>query len=156
MKLNAAFLVILSAAILLLSSCSKNNFDAEKQAAVDDSLIVDFIAKNNIPAIKHGSGLYYHIIRPGTGAAATATSTVVANYDGKLLNGSQFDKSSQPVTFPLTNVIPGWTIGVPLIKAGGSIRLIIPSALAYGNRSPGAGIPKNAVLDFTIDLINVQ
>lgn len=147
---------MVSAIVLVLGSCSKDNFDAEKQAAKDDSLIVDFIAKNNITAIKHSSGLYYQVIVPGTGVSATAASTVSVNYEGKLLNGNQFDKSTQAITFPLTNVIPGWTIGVPLVKAGGSIRLIIPSALGYGNQSPGAGIPKNAVLDFTIELINEQ
>lgn len=145
-----------SAALLVLGSCSKDTFDPEKQAATDDSLIVDFIAKNNIPATKHSSGLYYQVITVGSGKTATAASTVSVNYEGKLLNGSQFDKSTNAITFPLTNVIPGWTIGVPLVTAGGSIRLIIPSALAYGNQSPGAGIPKNAVLDFTIELINVQ
>jgi len=139
----------------VLSSCKKE-LSPEKQAAKDDELIVDFIAKNNIPAIKHSSGLYYQIITPGSGASVTAASTVGVTYTGKLLNGTEFDKSSSAITFPLTGVIQGWTIGVPLIKVGGKIRLIVPSALAYGNKSPGAGIPENAVLDFTIDLINAQ
>ena len=137
------------------SSCKKE-LSPEKQAAKDDEIIVDFIAKNNIPAIKHSSGLYYQIITPGSGASVTAASTVGVTYTGKLLNGSEFDKSASVITFPLTGVIQGWTIGVPLIKVGGKIRLILPSALAYGNKSPGAGIPENAVLDFTIDLINAQ
>lgn len=145
-----------TALVVLLGSCSKDNFDAEKQAVKDDSLIVDFIAKNNIPATKHASGLYYQIITPGTGASVTAASTVSVNYEGKLLNGTTFDKSKEAITFGLTQVIPGWTIGVPLVKVGGTIRLIIPSALAYGNQSPGGAISKNAVLDFTIELINTQ
>lgn len=140
----------------VLSSCSKDNYDAEKQAAKDDALIVEFITKNNIPAVKHSSGLYYQIIKPGTGATVTAASTVGVNYEGKLLNGNQFDKSSQMITFPLTQVIPGWTIGVPLIKVGGRIRLIIPSTLGYGNQSPSPSLPKNSVLDFTIDLLQAQ
>lgn len=139
----------------VFSACKKE-LSPEKQAAKDDELIVDFIAKNNIPAIKHSSGLYYQIITPGSGASVTAASTVGVTYTGKLLNGSEFDKSTSVVTFPLTGVIQGWTIGVPLIKVGGKIRLILPSALGYGSKSPGAGIPENAVLDFTIDLINAQ
>ena len=139
------------------SSCKKDSYDAEKQAKIDDALIVDFIAKNSIVAVKHSSGIYYQIITPGTGNEVTASNTVSVNYSGKLLDGYQFDSSSSPVSFSLSgNLIQGWKIGVPLIKKGGKIRLIIPSALAYGNTSPGAGIPKNAVLDFTIDLINVQ
>ncbi len=156
MKLKINLLLLFTAFVVLLGSCSKDNFDAEKQAIKDDSLIVDFIAKNNIPATKHASGLYYQIITPGTGANPTSASTVSVNYEGKLLNGSTFDKSSTTATFPLAQVIPGWTIGVPLVKVGGKIRLIVPSGLAYGNRSPGAGIPQNAVLDFTIELINAQ
>jgi len=156
MKLKTTFLLMLVAVITVVSSCSKDDYDAEKQAAKDDALIVEFIAKNNIPAVKHSSGLYYQIITPGTGASVTAASTVGVNYEGKFLNGTQFDKSTQTVTFPLTGVIEGWTIGVPLIKVGGRIRLIIPSTLGYGNQSPGGGIPKNSVLDFTIDLLNAQ
>lgn len=140
----------------VLSSCSKDNYDAEKQAAKDDALIVEFIAKNNIPAVKHSTGLYYQIITPGTGATVTAASTVGVNYEGKLLNGNQFDKSTSIVTFPLSQVIPGWTIGVPLVKVGGRIRLIIPSTLGYANRSPSSSIPQNSVLDFTIDLLQAQ
>ncbi|MBB2146762.1 peptidylprolyl isomerase [Pedobacter sp. LMG 31464] len=137
------------------SSCKKDTFDAEKQAKIDDALIVDFIAKNSIVAVKHSSGLYYQIITPGDGNIVTTSNTVSVTYSGKLLNGTEFDSST--TSFSLSgNLIQGWKIGVPLIKKGGKIRLIIPSALAYGNTSPGAGIPKNAVLDFTIDLINAQ
>lgn len=156
MKLKAKFLLMIAVIVTVVSSCSKHDYDAEKQLAKDDALIVEFITKNNIPATKHSSGLYYQIITPGEGASVTANSTVGVNYEGKLLNGSQFDKSSQMVTFPLTRVIQGWTIGVPLIKVGGRIRLIVPSVLGYGNQSPGAGIPKNSVLDFTIDLLQAQ
>lgn len=139
----------------VVSSCSKDNYNAEEQAIKDDALIVEFITKNNIPAIKHSSGLYYQIITPGTGPTVTAASTVGVNYEGKLLDGTTFDKSTKMVTFPLTGVIQGWTIGVPLVKVGGRIRLIIPSGLAYGNRAQGP-IAKNSVLDFTIDLLQAQ
>lgn len=155
MKVKKKFLLVLAVFVVAVSSCSKDDYDAEKQAAKDDVLIVDFIAKNNIPATKHSSGLYYQIITPGTGASVTAASTVGVNYEGKLLNGTTFDKSTEIVTFPLTRVIQGWTIGVPLVKVGGRIRLIIPSVLAYGNSAQGP-IAKNSVLDFTIDLLQAQ
>ena len=142
--------------VSVVSSCSKDDYDVEKQAAKDEAIIVDFVAKNNIPAVRHSSGLYYQIITPGEGASVTAASTVGVTYTGKLLDGTQFDQSTSTVRFPLTGVIQGWTIGVPLIKVGGRIRLIVPSTLAYGNQSPGPGIPKNAVLDFTVDLLQTQ
>jgi FKBP-type peptidyl-prolyl cis-trans isomerase FkpA len=139
------------------SSCKKDKYDAEEQAKKDDALIVDFIAKNSIVAIKHSSGIYYQIITPGTGNLSfTSTTNVSVNYEGRLLNGVVFDKSTNTSTFALGNLIQGWQIGIPLIQKGGRIRLIIPSTLAYKNTSPGAAIPENAVLDFTIDLINAQ
>jgi FKBP-type peptidyl-prolyl cis-trans isomerase FkpA len=137
------------------SSCKKDNYDAEKQAKTDNALIVDFIAKNSIVAVKHSSGIYYQIITPGTGnVTMNASTNVTVNYEGRLLNGSVFQASSG--TFPLGNLIQGWQIGIPLIQKGGKIRLIIPSALAYQNQSPSASIPANSVLDFTIELINAQ
>lgn len=137
-------------------SACKKELSPEKQAEKDDKLITDFIAKNNIPAIKHSSGLYYEIKTQGSGAKPTTSSTVSVNYTGKLLNGNVFDQSNAPVSFGLNRLIVGWQIGIPLISKGGSIRLIVPSALAYGPASPGLGIPKNSVLDFEITLVDVN
>lgn len=139
------------------SACKKDKYDAEKQANIDDALIVDFIAKNSIVAIKHSSGIYYQIINPGSGNFSFSLSTnVTVNYEGRLLTGAIFDKSTSAKTFALGTLIQGWQIGIPLIQKGGRIRLIIPSTLAYKNQSPSSNIPENAVLDFTIDLINAQ
>jgi peptidylprolyl isomerase len=100
----------------------------------------------------------------GTGPAATASSSVTVQYVGVLYKGGkQFDASwddgGQPVTFPLTGVIPGWTQGIPGMKEGGRRELIIPPSLAYKNTSrpgssaPGhATIPPNSTLVFVIDL----
>ena len=138
------------------SSCKRDSYDPDKQLVIDDSLIKEFIAKNSIVAVKHSSGIYYQVINPGSGAAISVANTVSVTYEGRLLSGSVFDKSTSAINFPLTRVIMGWQIGIPLVKTGGKIRLIIPSVLAYGNESPGAGIPKNSVLDFTVDLISAQ
>jgi FKBP-type peptidyl-prolyl cis-trans isomerase FkpA len=138
--------------LFLLASCVKDSYDAEKQSKTDDRLIAEFVASQKINATKHSSGLYYQVLNPGSGAVVTAGSTVGVTYEGRLLNGNVFDSTKETISFPLSGVIPGWTIGMQLIKPGGQIRLILPSALAYGNQSPGAGIPKNSILDFTIDL----
>lgn len=138
------------------SSCKKEDYNPEKQLAVDDALIKDFIAKNSIVALKHSSGIYYQIIAPGTGNVNyTGATQVTVNYEGKLLSGSVFDKSTAAVTFSLGQLISGWQIGIPLIQKGGKIRLIIPSTLAYMNQAR-VGIPANSVLDFTIELTNAQ
>lgn len=153
--LKTRILLALFLVVGVFSSCKKE-LSPEKQAEKDDKLITEFIAKNNIQAIKHSSGLYYEIKTQGSGAKPTTSSTVSVNYKGKLLNGNVFDQSNAPVSFGLNRLIVGWQIGIPLVNKGGSIRLIVPSALAYGPASPGLGIPKNSVLDFEIDLIDVN
>jgi FKBP-type peptidyl-prolyl cis-trans isomerase FkpA len=153
--LKARFLLGLFLIVGAFASCKKE-LSPEKQAAKDDSAITDFIAKNNLVATKHSSGIYYQIITPGDGNTVLLSNTVSVNYEGRLLDGSLFDKSGTTATFPLSNLIRGWQIGIPLIKKGGKIRLILPSALGYGNQSPSSKIPSNSVLDFTIELVNAQ
>jgi FKBP-type peptidyl-prolyl cis-trans isomerase len=95
----------------------------------------------------------------GDGAAATATSKVTVAYVGALAkDGTIFDASSdgKPVSLSLDQVIKGWQQGVPGMKVGGSRRLLIPAALAYGAQSPAASIPANSDLVFDITLIAVQ
>lgn len=151
------YFLTLFAFIVLLSACVKSdNFDPAKQAQTDDQLITDYLAKNNLTAQKHSSGLYYIVSAPGTGTFSyTANTNVTAKYTGRFLNGNVFDSSSTGITFPLGGVIPGWQIGVPLIQKGGKIRLFIPSSLGYGRDGAGS-IPGNAVLDFDIELVNVN
>ncbi len=143
------------ALIIGLSSCKKNDgYDAAKQAALDEQSIKDFIAAKSIQgAIRHSSGLYYIISAPGSGNVTyTSSTTVSTKYTGRLLNGQVFDSSATGISFALSQVIAGWQIGIPLIQKGGKIRLLIPSALAYGNTATGA-IPANSVLDFDVELL---
>ncbi|GAC1624468.1 MAG: FKBP-type peptidyl-prolyl cis-trans isomerase [Nevskia sp.] len=105
------------------------------------------------------SGLQYTVEKDGDGAAPTAADKVTVNYKGTLLNGETFDSSydrGQPVTFPLANVIPGWTEGLQLMKAGGKAKFWIPSALAYGDRGAGGKIGPNETLAFEVELISVE
>ncbi|EHQ28105.1 FKBP-type peptidyl-prolyl cis-trans isomerase [Mucilaginibacter paludis] len=152
-KYIIALLILVSG----LSACKKSaTFDPAKQAIEDDATIQAYLKANpSITATKDASGLYYQIITPGTGNNPTGSSTVTVNYTGKLLDGTTFDTTTgkKSLTISLKSVIQGWTIGVPLIKTGGRILLIIPSGLAYGNSSAGS-IPANTVLTFTIDLIS--
>ena len=159
MKKFILILLVISAAF---SSCSKTDntptFDAAAQAVADDATIKAYLAAHtSITATKDPSGVYYQIITQGTGANATSTSTISANYNGSLLDGTVFDKTTtNSLSFSLSQVIKGWQIGIPLVKAGGRILLIIPSGLAYGNSSPSSLIPVNSVLLFTIDVLTVK
>ncbi len=135
--------------VSVLSSCKKDE-DSEKQ-------ITEFITQNKINAVKDPSGLYYQIIKPGTGNFAyPSNTTITIKYEGRLLNGNVFDNGDgKEQTFPLAQLIQGWQIGIPKIQKGGEIRLIIPPSLGYGSSAAGS-IPGNSVLDFTIQLSNTQ
>ena len=105
------------------------------------------------------SGLQYKIITEGHGKSPKATDTVLVNYRGTTIDGTEFDSSykrNEPISFPLNGVIPGWTEGVQLIKEGGKIQLYIPSNLAYGSRGAGGVIAPDSTLVFDIELLKVQ
>jgi FKBP-type peptidyl-prolyl cis-trans isomerase FkpA len=149
------FWVIASVLIFALMGCGKKEMGCTPVSPEsEDAQITAFASANNIAAIKHSSGLYYQIIDPGTGTIPMANSTVTAAYTGKLLNGNIFDSGT--ASFPLSGVIEGWQIGIPLIKKGGKMKLIIPSAYAYGCIGSPPRIPSNAVLYFDISLVDVK
>jgi len=106
-------------------------------------------------AIRTPSGLIYKELRPGTGTSPIATDTVKVNYRGTLVNGKEFDKSSEPVTFPLTRVIPCWTEGVQKMKIGGKAQLVCPAAIGYGSAGSPPDIPGGATLIFEIELLGI-
>jgi FKBP-type peptidyl-prolyl cis-trans isomerase FkpA len=136
-----------------LTSCAKKK--AEEQAAEDEKIIQQYISNNNLTAIPTGPGLYYVIDSQGTGSSCTGTSTVRVAYTGSFTSGVEFEQSpSTGITFSLQSVIKGWTEGIPYFKEGGSGKLILPSALAYGKNGSGS-IPPNTVLIFDIELLEV-
>jgi FKBP-type peptidyl-prolyl cis-trans isomerase FklB len=129
--------------------------DANKQAGQQ------FLAANKSKpgVVTLPSGLQYKIVKEGTGPKPTATDTVVCNYRGTLINGTEFDSSykcGQPATFPVDKVIKGWTEVLQLMPVGSKWEVYVPSDLAYGERSPGAEIPPNSTLIFEIDLMSIQ
>ena len=98
----------------------------------------------------------------GTGAEATAASTITVKYTGWVYDlsktenkGVQFDTNTAGVTFALPGLIQGWIEGVPGMKVGGRRRLVIPPSLGYGNRQVES-IPPNSTLVFDIELVAVQ
>ena len=115
--------------------------EAEMQAAASGNLEVGqaFLAEN---ASADGvqvteSGLQYRVVKAGTGAKPTSADSVEVHYEGRLINGTVFDSSysrGQPVTFGVTQVIPGWTEALQLMSEGAEYELTIPSELAYGGR----------------------
>ena len=105
------------------------------------------------------SGLQYKVEKDGTGATPKDTDTVVAQYAGKLVDGTEFDSSykrGEPAEFPVTGVIPGWTEALKMMKVGSKWHLAIPPQLAYGEQGRPPAIPPNSVLLFDIELVGVK
>lgn len=98
----------------------------------------------------------------GTGTAAAAGDSVTVQYVGSLTNGAVFDASANHGTTGFTftlgvgQVIQGWDQGIVGMKEGGKRTLIIPAALAYGDRGAGNVIPPGATLVFEVELLKVQ
>jgi FKBP-type peptidyl-prolyl cis-trans isomerase FklB len=104
------------------------------------------------------SGLEYKILKEGTGPKPTASDTVVCNYRGTLINGTEFDASSKhggPATFPVGGVIKGWTEALQLMPVGSKWQLFVPSDLAYGDRGAGGDIGPDATLIFDVELLSI-
>lgn len=106
------------------------------------------------------SGLKYQVITRGNGTVSPkATDTVRVHYHGTLLNGTVFDSSVQrrePISFPLNQVIRGWTEGLQLMKVGDKFKFEIPPDLAYGDASPSPTIPPRSTLVFEVELLGIQ
>jgi FKBP-type peptidyl-prolyl cis-trans isomerase FklB len=95
------------------------------------------------------SGLQYKVIKSGSGKKPKSDDTVTTHYRGSLIDGTEFDSSyrrGKPVTFPVNQVIPGWTEALQLMEEGAKWELFVPSNLAYGEKGAGNEIGPNATL----------
>ena len=120
-----------------------------------------FLAENKTKdgVITLPSGLQYKVVKAADGPKPAATDSVVCNYRGTLINGTEFDSSykrGQPATFPVGQVIKGWTEALQLMPVGSKWELYVPSDLAYGDRGAGANIGPNATLIFEVELLSIQ
>lgn len=159
-KKTAGFLSILAflAIIFTISSqtaCSKSGACTLTATYVNDNntaqnaAMVAFCTAHSITYTTHPSGVLYQIITPGSSNKPNLCETISMTYTGTLLNGTQFDAGT--ISYPLSQLITGWQIAVPLIGKGGHIKVVIPSSLAYGANAM-TGIPANSPLYFDITL----
>jgi FKBP-type peptidyl-prolyl cis-trans isomerase FklB len=112
------------------------------------------------PGVKTtASGLQYEVIKEGTGIKPAAADTFVCNYKGTLIDGTEFDNSykrNQPLIYPVTSVIRGWTEGLQLMPVGSKYNFYIPYELGYGAYGSPPTIPGGAVLIFEVELLDVK
>ena len=140
-----------------------NTYFQEKQKAESQKAISEgkaFLEENGKKegVVTTKSGLQYEVLTEGTGKQPKATDTVRCHYEGSLINGSIFDSSykrGEPAEFGLSQVIPGWTEGVQLMKEGAKYRFYIPYVLGYGENGAGSSIPPYSTLIFDVELIKV-
>jgi FKBP-type peptidyl-prolyl cis-trans isomerase FklB len=140
----------------------------EAQKTEQDKLLYqDYIAENEAflsknkekpGVIETPSGLQYEVIKMGTGSKPTESSTVKVHYVGTLIDGTQFDSSlerNEPVQFPVSGVIQGWTEALQLMPVGSKFKLYIPEKLAYGSSQAGADIKPFSTLIFEVELLEI-
>lgn len=142
----------------LLNTYFQEKQKAESQKAISEgkAFLEENAKKEGVVTTK--SGLQYEILTEGTGKQPKATDTVRCHYEGSLINGSVFDSSykrGEPAEFGLSQVIPGWTEGVQLMKEGAKYRFYIPYLLGYGENGAGNSIPPYSTLIFDVELIKV-
>jgi FKBP-type peptidyl-prolyl cis-trans isomerase FklB len=120
-----------------------------------------FLAENKKKdsVVTTASGLQYKIIKMGTGPKPLATDKVKTHYHGTLIDGQVFDSSVQrgePISFPVSGVIPGWVEALQLMPVGSKWKLYIPQELAYGIRGGGQTIKPYSALIFEVELIEIE
>jgi FKBP-type peptidyl-prolyl cis-trans isomerase len=132
-----------------------SNIDSIAQQKTEEAIL-----KAQLPAdsVTYKDGIFFQLLKEGTGRLVKITDTVVIYYKGWLYNnGNVFDQTKEkPATFPLSRLIRGWQIGVPQCKVGGTIRLFIPSGNAYGIRTFATDIPPNSTLVFDVEVVEVK
>lgn len=105
------------------------------------------------------SGLQYKILKTGEGKKPTDSDNVEVQYRGTLIDGTEFDNSSErggTVAVPVGSVIPGWTEALKLMPAGSKWQLFVPPQLAYGEKGAGNLIGPNATLIFEVELLSIK
>lgn len=134
----------------------RNKEKAENNLKAGEAFLEENKSKEGVVTLP--SGLQYLVLTEGTGAKPTAANRVTCHYHGTLIDGRIFDSSvqrGQPATFPLNQVIAGWTEGLQLMGVGSKYRFFIPSGLGYGNRQVGSDIGPNSVLIFDVELLGI-
>jgi FKBP-type peptidyl-prolyl cis-trans isomerase len=132
----------------------------DRAAETNHRAAAAFLAENGKKkdVVTTASGLQYKVLAAGSGESPKPGDSVLVNYRGSLLDGSEFDNSAKhggPATFQVGHIIPGWNEALQLMKPGAKYQLFIPPALAYDVRSPPE-IPPGSLLLFDVELVSIK
>jgi len=140
---------------------AKQKEDMDRMGAANKKAGDAYLAANKAKpgVVTLPSGLQYKILKEGTGPKPTASDTVVCNYSGTLIDGTEFDSSykrGEPATFGVGQVIKGWTEALQLMPVGSKWQLVIPPDLAYGSKGAGNVIGPDSTLVFDVELMSIK
>jgi FKBP-type peptidyl-prolyl cis-trans isomerase FkpA len=132
-----------------------SNLDSIAQQQAEEKVLNAQLPEDSVI---YKEGVFYQLLKKGTGPQVNVTDTVVVHYKGWLYSdGSIFDQTKEkPATFPLGRLIKGWQLAVPQCRVGGTIRIYIPSGLAYGMRTFATTIPPNSTLVFDVEILEAR
>ena len=134
--------------------CYAEYMNPSNNSRLEGTKLANFTPVDNVPELQIID------LNEGTGDVVPEGATITAHYTGALCKDGTIFQSShdfgEAITFPLNGVIQGWTKGVPGMKVGGTRRLVIPAAQAYGPQSPSPNIPPNSDLVFDIELVAIK
>ena len=129
----------------------------EKNKAAGEAFLAKMDEEEGV--VKTESGLRYKILKEGSDKFATRADSVKVHYHGTLIDGTVFDSSvdrNEPIDFPLSGVVPGFSEGLTLVGEGGKIALYMPSDLAYGDAGRGGPIGPGVTLIFEVELLKIN
>ena len=140
----------------------QKQMQAQEAAATEnktkgEAFLAENAKKDGVVALP--DGLQYKILTTGQGKKPAESDTVLCNYKGTFLDGTEFDssaKAGKPVPFEVKNVIPGFREVLQLMPVGSKWQVFVPSNLAYGERGAGSVIGPNATLIFEVELVSIQ
>jgi FKBP-type peptidyl-prolyl cis-trans isomerase FkpA len=135
-----------------------SHVDSLRQLEKETQLIQQAITSGKTDAKDIHEGVYYKIMKEGSGRQVSLNDTVTVFYKLNLFrDGSLVEEAlEKPATFPLKRLIKGWQLGVPLCRVGGKIKLVIPSGMAYSIRTRAPKIPPNSILQFEIEVVDAK
>jgi FKBP-type peptidyl-prolyl cis-trans isomerase FklB len=154
---------LIAIAMISLGMLSATAYAADNQTMNTGTTMTGeaFLLKNksNEGVVALKDGLQYKVIKQGTGPIPTDSDVVTVNYEGTLIDGTEFDSSykrGEPATFPVNGVIAGWTEALKKMKVGSTWMLYIPASLAYGDQGAPPSIGPNETLIFKVELLDIK